>query len=436
MPVLRILFRGWFEIPHSYSMVNCFQIVHLYKKYGDKIQFYVEEMPYFRETWNNARKLVYNETYNSIIRGFKKWSGEPVDLVYSITYPYDIQLDVFERGSKPVPKCVFYTSEFATLETHYFNNNVSEIDDNGIPVAITDDFIRQYVKENSSLYMTSPSVWSSLGMEKYGLPKSRNRIITHGVDPDVFCYKNTSRRSVRKFYNVAETDILLLNIGAMTKNKGMVLILYLLHILVNGLNKTHYKLLLKGTGDLYESKQFLEIYFLELQNSKAMTRDDMNRLLSGHIIFTDKTLSYTKINDLFNAADLYLSPYLAEGFNLTSLEALTSGVPVIVPRTGSTREYIQDIYANGGDRYIYYLDSEVVDSNGMKQNVIAMDRFVQTVLERESAVRDLQCQRDRGELTNDASYQQMRTYISKEYSWSRVADLLYDYFLYIKNTNC
>lgn len=442
MPGLRILFRGWFEIPHSYSMVNCFQIVHLYKNYGDKITFYIEEMPYFRETWNNARKLVYNETYNEIIRSFKKWSGEPVDLVYSITYPYDIRLDVYNNGSVdsndsmdlkvPVPKCVFYTSEFATLETHYFNPNIG----NGISNQLTDQFIKEYVANNPKLYMTSPSVWSSLGMEKYKLPSEKNRIITHGVDPEVFVYNNRSRRSIREFYKIADTDILMLNIGAMTKNKGMLLILYLLHIFVNQLGKTHYRLLLKGTGDLYESKRFLEIYFEELQTGNVMTRDDMNRLLRDHIIFTDKTLSYAKINDLFNAADLYLSPYLAEGFNLTSLEALSSGLPVVIPRTGSTREYVNDIYSNGGDKHIYYLDSEVIDTNGMKQNVISMDVFVKTVLERESSVRDLQRLRDTGALLNYPKYVQLRKYIEREYSWDRVSDLLYDYFLYIKNKNC
>ena len=31
---LSILFCGWINIPHSYAIVNCFQLVHLYKNYG------------------------------------------------------------------------------------------------------------------------------------------------------------------------------------------------------------------------------------------------------------------------------------------------------------------------------------------------------------------------------------------------------------------
>ena len=52
MNKLKILFRGWIEIPHSYACVNCFQLVHFYKKYHNKVDIYVEEMPYFRKEWN------------------------------------------------------------------------------------------------------------------------------------------------------------------------------------------------------------------------------------------------------------------------------------------------------------------------------------------------------------------------------------------------
>ena len=41
---------------------------------------------------------------------------------------------------------------------------------------------------------------------------------------------------------------------------------------------------------------------------------------------------------------LYISPYLAEGFGLTMLEALASGLRVLVPRTGSASDYIDPIY--------------------------------------------------------------------------------------------
>lgn len=420
---MKILFRGWFNIPHSYSMVNCFQIVNLYKRYKDNIEFYIEEMPYFRPEWNSAKRLVYGEEYNNIIRNFKVWSGESIDLIYSITYPYDMNMIKSAEMQNTIPKCVFYTSEFAKLEPGYFSCDSS---------LRTDDEIKEYIKSNPKLYMTSPSLWSSMGMKEYLLPDDRNRIITHGVDTDVFKLNTTNRKNIRAFYKIKDDEILMINIGSMTKNKGMLYILQCLNILVNRLNKKNFKLLLKGTGDLYQSKAFLEIYFEELQNLKVMTKDEMNSLLNNNLIFTDKTLSYSQINDLFNAADLYLSPYLAEGFNLTSLEALSSGLPVMISQTGSTKEYINDIYNGGSGDFIMYIESSVIElSNGFKQNDINFERFLQQILANESQILKLQ----KGRNTNDdefvQSYNKMRAFIKKEYSWDTVAGLLYDYFKFI-----
>ncbi len=416
---IKILFSGWFEIPHSYGIILCFQIVHLYKKYKKEIDFYIEEMPYFRQEWNNSRKLVYDSESNNIIRNLKKWNGEKVDLIYSITYPYNINMSYDNMSGNIIPKCVFYTSEFATLDKNYFSLN-GQIDDN---------ILRNHFIKHPELYMTSPSVWSSKGMEKYGLQKEKNRIITHGVDTNIFKYDLTSRDTIRKFYGVKEDEILLINIGSMTKNKGMLFILQSLNLLVNKLNLKHYKLLLKGTADLYNSKMFLEIYFEELQQMGVMNKTDMQILLANHIIFTDKTLSYKKINDLFNAADLYLSPYLAEGFNLTCLEALSANLPVMVPMTGSTKEYIEDIYNNGGKDYIYYIPSKVINvGNDLHQNDIAMDSLINTLLQNERNIKKIQ--------SNKIKNEKMSSFIKREYSWSKVAELLFDYFKYIiKNCN-
>jgi glycosyltransferase involved in cell wall biosynthesis len=418
---IKILFRGWFNIPHSYSMVNCFQIVHLYKRYKDNIEFYITEMPYFREQWNSAKKLVYTDEYNEIITNFKTWSGEEIDLIYSITYPYNMTME--KLNDKVIPKCVFYTSEFATLETTYFSCE---------PSLTTDNFIRDYIKNNKKLYMTSPSMWSSMGMKKYGLNDYRNRIITHGVDNTIFKYDISQRQKIRSFYKVKDDDILLINIGSMTKNKGMMYILQILNILVNRLGRKYYKLLLKGTGDLYESKVFLELYFEELRKANAITQEEMNILLTENIIFTDKTVSYDKINDLFNAADLYLSPYLAEGFNLTPLEALASGLPVMISQTGSTKEYMSDIYNNGGNEHIIYIESQVVDTNGYKQNNIDFLNLLNLFEQTENRIRDIKNKRENGGMD---TYKSMKEFIEKEYSWNKVAELMFDYFKYIVASN-
>jgi glycosyltransferase involved in cell wall biosynthesis len=412
---LKILFRGWF-LQHSYGIVNCFQLVQYYKRYGKEVDIYVEEMEYFRKEWNQTKKLVFGDSYNSIIKNFKQWNGEEVDLVYSITYPYDIS-EVKING-KTVPKCVFYTAEFAMLNTTYFVN--------GKQPFVDEQSLQRYIRNHKEIYYTSPSEWSSRGLIKYvGDNANYNRVITHGVEPSFFYQDSQKRKQLRDFYKVKDSDVLMMNIGAMTQNKGIVLIIQALHHLVHVKGQRHFKVLLKGSGDLYQSKLFLEIYFDQLQSQNQISKTDIANLLKNHIIFIDKTISYSGLNDLYNACDVYLSPYLAEGFNLVTLEALTAGLPVLVPKTGSTREYMNDLYENGGSSFIMYVDSKIgVFDNGMCQNMIEVDDLIRCIESNTKHIETMKTERFE-------KHTVLKSYISEMYSWEHVAELLHNYFLYI-----
>ena len=374
-------------------------------------------MPYFQAHWNNAKKQVYSEEYDSILKSLKRWKGEDVDVVYSITYPYNIQT----IGGN-VKKCVFYTSEFSKLDSKYFmlgNGKSCE--------GMGEDFITTHVNNSeNNLWFTSPSQWSSEGMREYGVPDSRNRVITHGVDTTTFKRDRTNRSKVRAFYKVDDSETLILNVGAMTQNKGIMLLLESLNVIVNRMGDKSFKLLLKGTGDLYQSKSFLELYFEDFQRRGVMSKSEVDTLLQNHIIFTDKTLSYAKINDLYNACDVYVCPYLAEGFGLVPLECLSSGCKVIVPTTGSTMGYINDIYLHGGKDFITYVTSEVhTFQGGLKQNVIDVRELTRVIVEHKENYKS----------DNLDAYKEMQRYIESEYSWNKVSKLLYDYLKTIVSTN-
>lgn len=417
---LRVLFKGWTRIPHSYSQVNCFQLIHLYKHFSDKIEIYVDEQPYFRPEWNNKRKLVYPKDYNEIIENLKVWNGSTnIDVVYSITYPYNIS-EVVING-RTIPKCIFYTAEFSCLDTTYFNTKFA-----------TDAALQSYINSHQEFFFTAPSIWSANGLVKYNVPDKKNKVITHGVDTDIFKLSSVTDRSkrdaIRKFYKVKDNEILMINIGAMTQNKGIVLVLQVLNELVHKYNKEHYKLLLKGTGDLYDSQKYLEAYLHEFVTQNIMTSEQRQNLLDYHIIFTDKTFGYDMINDMFNAADLYISPYIAEGFNLTVLESLSAGLPVLVPNHGSTREYIEDIYNNGGQTYIKYVDCRIgTMPNGFCQNMIDINNLVDVMITSEDHFQTMKKNRF-------LHYNNMRSHIEQHYSWKTVAGLLYEYLFHVYQT--
>lgn len=384
---MRILFDGWLNVPHSYAIVNCFQLIHLKMKYGDRIDMYIREPQYCCEFWVKT-KSVYSDEHTKVLNSIQVWNGENIDLIYSITYPYNIEPTI-----NNIPKCVFYTAEYSRLtNSHFKPPNLG------------------LISTSDNLWLTCPSKWSSDGLRELGIPESKNRVIPHGVDVSVF-YKTENNDELRKFYNISDTDILILhNSTSCVTGKGTHLVLALIHYLIHIVKRTEYKLILKGIADLYAIERCIK----ENLSYLIITKDEIDNLFENHIILITEVLSFERMNQIYNLCDLCVSPYLSEGFNLTPLEALATGTCVVVPRTGSTKEYIEDIYTNGGSEYIYYIDSKVVDMEHGKKNDIKIDDLINVVLSFKK--RELDATR-------------ITEYITHEYSWFKVADLLYDYFL-------
>jgi len=67
----------------------------------------------------------------------------------------------------------------------------------------------------------------------------------------------------------------------------------------------------------------------------------------------NSSLSSNELAELMACADVYVSPYKAEGFNLPVLESMALGVPVIVTKGGPTDDFVDATFAK-------YVDSERV----------------------------------------------------------------------------
>ena len=98
------------------------------------------------------------------------------------------------------------------------------------------------------------------------------------------------------------------------------------------------RLVLKGTDALYQSQDYVR---KDLDRLPAAARE----LVIRRLIYNGNTFSARTMGDFLRAADCYVSPYRAEGFNMPVLEASACGVPVICTSGGPTDEFTAPSFA-------------------------------------------------------------------------------------------
>ena len=64
--------------------------------------------------------------------------------------------------------------------------------------------------------------------------------------------------------------------------------------------------------------------------------------MHNDIIIISKNLNFNELRNIYSITDCYVSPYKAEGFNLTPLEAAACGTQIVVTDGGPTDDYFDD----------------------------------------------------------------------------------------------
>ena len=98
------------------------------------------------------------------------------------------------------------------------------------------------------------------------------------------------------------------------------------------------RLILKGSDPLYNSKDIIGGYL------NALSVAERERVLSN-LVYIGNHASMDDMTLLYQAADAYVSPYRAEGFNMPVLEAMACGVPVICTDGGPTDDFTTGEFA-------------------------------------------------------------------------------------------
>ena len=400
--MINVLIEGWINIPHSYCIVNLYQILALNKI--PNLQLYLQDVPVYNESWidkNEIGELLLSTGEQNIINNLPRYSNNcTIDLIYRISFKYDIS---HPKLSPVPPVLLFYTSEFKVIPDDSFCFGHRSVKN------VTLEDLYDKIKLGS-FYCTTPSNWSACGLLKY-----QPIVIPHGVDTSKYYLDFSKREYTRLKYNIPADAFVYLNVGAMTGNKGIkTLIKTFYKVIVSSDDDTSPFLVLKGLEQLYKSQDLISTYLKELVAENSIVW----KTVKNKLIYIPDTLHYNDMRDLFNACDCYVSPYIAEGFNIPVLDAVACGLPVIVTKHGPTDDFTNSTFA-------LYPDTIQVKTT-IGQHLLLIDEI--SLLDKMIRV------------INDTEFRHIAAksgpkFVSENYTWDIVAEKLMVVFTNITSQN-
>jgi glycosyltransferase involved in cell wall biosynthesis len=304
-----ILIEGWRGIHQSLAVVNQYQLVELAGLEGISVKH--RDLAFSVPEWNKVENRVdFPKELQAVIDSVAApETDEQFDAVYRIAIPFD------RSDARAKRSLSFIVSEFGLRQFQF-----------GRVASAVDHFCR-----DGSLVVT-PSQWSRTKLLEYGFREEDVRVVPHGVREDVFYpLQPSEKHEVRADLGIPASAFVFLNLSSLTREKG-------LDILVQAFSAIrqrhdHAFLMLKDTRELY--KNTLEGFFQYYTENFGPLPPQVLQ----SICIVESKLDFSDMRKLYGAADYYVSPYRAEGFNLPVIEAIACGVPVIVTEGGATDDF-------------------------------------------------------------------------------------------------
>lgn len=319
---MRIIVEGWRFVPHSFAIANQFQLLELLQR--SNLELYHRDMPYFDPEWQPQPGLFAPTEEEALSRIPAPDANLSADAVLRMCMPYNLKSSAAKRT------CVFATTEWGIIQKLMLKLM-------GVP-AFWD------AHHNSDTIIVTPSNWSRQGFLRSGADPDRVVVVPHGVDTRVFHPLPEDERAVLRRQRGLDDCFVFLNIGVMTWNKGIRPLLKAFAAVVE--RYPHARLILKGTEAIRKSRDFI-VEAMQGILTKAQAAQVIPRLA-----YIGDNLSVGELAQLHQIADAYVTPYLAEGFNMPVLEAAACGLPIVCTRGGATDDFTRSDFA-------LYIDSKL-----------------------------------------------------------------------------
>ncbi len=195
---LSVVIEGWHHLPHSYAM--CTQYIELDLLRRPEICLYHTHIPYVSDAWKPDFQLFSPEETAKLRSIPSRPPDLRPDVVIRMDWPFRFQPD-----PSGCPTFVWGTTEHYCVPAYALASGRAPSEE--LPKIITQ--------------VIALTKWAATGFRKSGVPTKRVHIVPAGFDPKTFFPASpTQRQQTRE--NLGWTDAhVLLNVGAMTPNKGI-----------------------------------------------------------------------------------------------------------------------------------------------------------------------------------------------------------------------
>jgi glycosyltransferase involved in cell wall biosynthesis len=311
-----ILIEGWRATNHSLALVNQHQILELSRLPG--MRLFHRDVPYHTRDWKkDTDNSGFSQADRISIAALTDPARAKIDCVYRIASPFRASPESEKRR----------TVSFIVTELGLFRSSFAPGSEP--PTCFTRGDNR----------VVTPTRWSRDRLVDWGFAADRISIVPHGVDASQFRpLTGAQLLAARAVLGIGADEIVFLNVGAAVWNKGVDLLLLAFAHLRRGGRKV--RLILRDRVDMYGFSISGDVQKLAKNNPGLFTAETM-----AAVMLIQDDISREQLRHLYGAADCYVSPYRAEGFNLPVLEAIACGTPVIVTRGGATDDFCDDAVA-------------------------------------------------------------------------------------------
>lgn len=150
-------------------------------------------------------------------------------------------------------------------------------------------------------------------------------VIPNAIDIDKFIFNENDKNMIREKYGISHDDLLIGNIGRLTKVKNQIFLIEMFDELLKVNSKS--KCIIVGDGE-----------DLELLKDKCQEKK-----LEGKVIFTGRV---DNPECFLSALDCLVMPSIVEGFPITLVEAQANGLPCVV-----SKNITQEVNISGEIRF-------------------------------------------------------------------------------------